>query len=52
MVYTTSVQILTANNVEHEFVVYPNSGHGLENDPESAQKARDLMIEYANKYLN
>ncbi len=37
--------------VEHVFNVYPNSGHGLEKDPESAQRAQQLFGEYIEKYV-
>ncbi len=37
--------------VEYEFISYPNSDHGLSNDPECAERADKLLHEYAEKYL-
>lgn len=42
---------LTANGVTHEFVVYPNSDHGLDKDPDAAKIGNDLLIKYAETYL-
>ena len=42
---------LTELNVEHEFIVFPNSGHGLEADPACSDRAREVVREYAEKYL-
>lgn len=44
-------EMLTKNKIEHELIIYPNSGHGLENDPELSYKTDQLLIEYAKKYL-
>lgn len=43
---------LDSFGVKNTLVTYPNSGHGLESDPAMATIANDLMIEYANTYLN
>ena len=43
--------VLTNYGVTHEFVTYKNSGHGLENDSESATLADQLLFDYANRYL-
>ena len=37
--------------VTYDFISYPNSEHGLESDPDCAQKADRLLLEYAEKYL-
>lgn len=42
---------LTESGVTHRYVVYPNSDHGLDNDPEAAKIGGDLLIEYAATYL-
>lgn len=42
---------LTEYGVKHEFIVYPNSNHGLESDSESAKLADKALIEYATAYL-
>lgn len=44
-------EALTANGVTHRFIVYPNSDHALNNDPEQEKIGGDLLIEYANTYL-
>lgn len=43
--------LLTQNNVEHEFVSFENSGHGLENDYEAMQKSYRLFDGLVEKYL-
>ncbi len=42
---------LTEYGVTHDFISYPNSGHGLESDEEQAKYAEELMIEYLNNYV-
>ena len=42
---------LTEAGVRHDLVLYPNSGHALDKDPESSEKARCVMKEYATLYL-
>lgn len=44
-------EVLTKNNVEHKLIIYPNSGHRLENDCESSDYANQLLIDYAKRYL-
>ena len=43
--------LLTEYGVEHELIIFENSGHGLESDPESSERASDAFLEYARKYL-
>ncbi len=38
-------------DVEYEFISYPNSDHGLANDPDCAERADELMREYIDKYV-
>lgn len=45
------VEKLEQYGVTYDFISYPNSDHGLANDPESAEKADKLIFEYADKYL-
>ncbi len=47
----TLAQKLQELNVQHELLLYPNSGHGLESDPTQAKRADELMLEYAKTYL-
>ena len=42
---------LTAAGVKHDFVSYPNSGHDLSADPESAALANNLLYSYAKEFL-
>lgn len=37
--------------VEYKFISYPNSDHGLADDPDCAQKAEALSYEYIDKYI-
>ena len=43
--------MLTKYGVEHELIIYENSGHGLEADPECAERALELFTQYAERYL-
>ena len=42
---------LTECGVTHEFISYPNSGHGLENDSDSIDYTIQYFYELAEKYL-
>lgn len=42
---------LTANNVPHQFITYPNSGHALESDPDCANTYYQSFVAYAANYL-
>lgn len=42
---------LTELGVAHEFNIYPNSGHGLSEDPENMQIAKELLYEYMATYI-
>lgn len=44
-------QMLTQYGVEHDFVVYPNSGHTLANDPDVKVVRNRLIIQYFKTYL-
>ncbi len=37
--------------VKYDFNVFPNSGHGLDNDPDSRKKSDELMHSYIREYL-
>ena len=52
--YSTGAELdaeLTKYGVKHDFVTYPNSGHGLNNDPDCDALARSYFVEYVQKYL-
>ena len=38
-------------NVPHEYIVFPHSGHGLQNDNKLYEKYMDKVIEYLDKYM-
>ncbi len=43
---------LTEYGIEHVLNAYPNSGHGLSEDPENMALAQELLQEYVVKYLD
>lgn len=43
--------LLNKKGVKNDSVVYENSGHALDKDPESAEKAKDIIKYYAEKYF-
>lgn len=45
-------ELLTAKGIKNDLVLLPNSEHGLESDPEQAQIAADLYLQYAAEYLS
>jgi len=49
---TTLVNALEANGVRHDFVIFPNSGHGLDKDSDCYNTAIGLMSEYADTYVS
>lgn len=42
---------LAEKGVTHEFVIFPNSGHDLDQDPSSAAQFYDALVRYAQTYL-
>ena len=42
---------LTVSNIPHDLILFPNSNHGLESDPDKWEEANNLFKEYMNKYL-
>lgn len=48
---TALVESFEKNGVKYDFNVYPNSGHGLDNDPEIRAKSEELLMEYISTYL-
>ncbi len=42
---------LTAAGVEHTFITYKNTGHGLDNDSAAASLYEETLKDYANRYL-
>lgn len=42
---------LKAKGVNHVCVNFPNSGHGLDKDPEAAKRYKKAVLEFCQKYL-
>lgn len=42
---------LTENNVPHEYIVFPHSGHGLQNDNRLYGSYMDKVEEYLEIYM-
>ena len=47
----TLAECLGQYGITHDLIIFPNSSHGLEADPECSDKANGLFIKYAEKYL-
>lgn len=45
-------EVLTSNNVTHQFVVFPESGHNLDKDLESKEQTDSAISHYIQTYLN
>lgn len=53
--YEASVRLdkaLTENGVPHESIVFPHSGHGLQNDNKLYAEYMAKVVEYLDKYMN
>lgn len=48
---TAIIEKFDRYGVKYDFVSYPNSGHGLDNDPAEQERANELIFEYARTYL-
>ena len=45
------VKLLNEKGVKNDFVIYDNSNHALDKDPDASQKAKDVIESYAKMYL-
>lgn len=45
------IELLNNNGVKNDTVVYENSGHALDKDPEASDKAKEIITAYAVKYF-
>ncbi|MBR5863198.1 MAG: alpha/beta hydrolase [Alistipes sp.] len=45
------VQALDAVGVESSYTFFPNSGHGLESDPDSSAKLQEAILQFCEKYF-
>ena len=48
---TEFLGILNDKEIRNELLVYENSGHALDKDPETAAKARKIFEKYAKEYI-
>lgn len=45
------ISLLKAKEVKHDFLIYENSGHALDKDPDVSAQARNIIKSYAEMYL-
>ena len=45
------LEALEESNVKHDYILFPNSGHSLYNDPDKMQEYRAKMKEYVEIYF-
>lgn len=45
------VENLEKSGVKNDFLVYENSGHALDKDPDKTEKAKNIILDYAKRYL-
>ncbi len=45
------IRCLNENGVKNDFLLYENSGHALDKDPEISLQARIIIADYARKYF-
>ncbi len=52
--YSNAVSLdkaLTDSGVKHDFIIYENSGHGLDKDEDAETRSYELLVEYISEYL-
>ena len=45
------IELLNAKGIKNDFLVYENSGHAQDKDPERAVEAKEIIKKYAEAYL-
>ena len=45
------INILNEKGVKNDLLIYENSNHALDKDPETASKTKDIIKEYSEKYF-
>ena len=45
------IEILNTNKVENKFLIYENSGHALDKDPDVALQSKKIIKDYAETYF-
>lgn len=44
-------EVLGANGVYNQLVIFPNSGHGLDRDPDYTERVQQTILEFCDKYF-
>ena len=47
----TFIETLKKSGVKNDFLVYENSGHALDKDPEKTEEAKNMILSYAKRYF-
>lgn len=45
------VEVLDAAGVENCYILFPNSGHGLESDPDASESLQAAILQFCDKYF-
>ncbi len=45
------ISILNENGIKNDLIIYENSGHSLDNDPETTLRTKEMIKHYAEMYL-
>lgn len=45
------IELLNAKGIKNDFLIYENSGHAQDKDPERAAEAKEIIKKYAEMYL-
>ena len=44
-------EVMAASGVHNQLVIFPNSGHGLESDPDCTERVQQTIVEFCDKYF-
>ena len=44
-------EVMVASGVHNQLVIFPNSGHGLESDPDCTERVQQTILEFCDKYF-
>ena len=45
------IRLLNENGVKNDFLIFENSGHALDKDPETMQQSKNIIEAYAGMYF-
>ena len=45
------IELLNKNGIKNDFLLYENSGHALDKDPDASIKAKNIIKDYLNMYF-